>query len=50
MDAFEQLAADLFWNLGYWVCTEFKVALTAHEKREINRPSSPRWEVDLVAY
>lgn len=27
MDAFEQLAADIFWNEGYWVRTSVKVEL-----------------------
>lgn len=35
---------------GYWVRTEVKVDLTTAEKKVINRPSSPRWELDVVAY
>jgi hypothetical protein len=27
-----------------------KVELTKEEKRQISRPSSPRWELDIVAY
>ena len=50
MDAFEQLAAEIFWNEGYWVRTGFKVELTRDEKIRIGRHSSPRWEIDLVAY
>lgn len=50
MDAFEQLAADLFWNEGYWVRTGVKVELTREDKLRIGRHSSPRWEIDLVAY
>lgn len=50
MDAFEQLAADLFWADGYWVRNSVKIDLTRDEKREIGRHSSPRWEIDLVAY
>lgn len=50
MDAFEQLAADIFWNDGYWVRTGVKVELTREEKVRIGRHSSPRWEIDLVAY
>ena len=50
MDAFEQLAADIFANDGYWVRTSVKVALTREDKAAIARPSSPRWEIDLVAY
>ena len=50
MDAFEQLAADILANDGYWVRTSVKVALTREDKAAIARPSSPRWEIDLVAY
>jgi len=35
---------------GYWVRTSVKVELTKEEKRLIGRPSSPRWELDIVAY
>ena len=50
MDAFEQLAADIFWNEGYWVRTSVKVELTREEKVRIGKHSSPRWEIDLIAY
>lgn len=50
MDAFEQLAADIFWKDGYWVQTGVKVDLTQGDKLRIGRRSSPRWEIDLVAY
>ena len=50
MDAFESLVALLLSLEGYWVRTGYKVALTKDEKRRIERPSSPRWELDVVAY
>ena len=50
MDAFEQIVSEILWLEGYWVRTSVKVALTTAEKVLINRPSSPRWELDLVAY
>lgn len=50
MNAFESLVAMLLERDGYWVKPSFKIALTKEEKRKIGRPSSPRWEVDLVAY
>ena len=50
MDAFEQLVAEILWMDGYWVRTSVKVELTKEEKRKIGRPSSPRWELDIVAY
>ena len=50
MDAFEQLVSEILWMEGYWVRTSVKVELTNEEKRAIGRPSSPRWELDIVAY
>lgn len=50
MDSFESLVAGLLEREGYWVRTGFKVELTKEEKRKIGRPSSPRWELDLIAY
>lgn len=50
MDAFEQIVAELLWAEGYWVRTSVKVVLTKAEKVEIGRPSSPRWELDVVGY
>jgi len=50
MDAFEQLVSEILWREGYWVRTSVKVDLTKEEKRKIGRPSSPRWEIDVVAY
>jgi len=50
MDAFEDLVAALLRNEGYWVEPSFKVRLEKHEKVAIGRASSPRWEIDLVAY
>lgn len=50
MDAFEQLASELFFRAGYWTQNSLKVELTKAEKVAIGRPSSPRWELDLVAY
>nr|WP_200985540.1 hypothetical protein [Rhizobium rhizogenes]QCL10656.1 hypothetical protein C6.5e_760 [Rhizobium rhizogenes] len=50
MDAFEQLVSEALWSKGWWSQTEVKVDLTKDEKKEIGRPSSPRWELDVVAY
>lgn len=50
MDAFESVIALLLRQEGYWVIPSFKVEITREEKRKIGRPSSPRWEIDLVAY
>jgi len=50
MDSFETLVGSLLEKDGYWVRTSMKVDLTREEKRKIGRPSSPRWEMDIVAY
>jgi len=50
MHGFESLIAELLETEGYWVRRGFKVRLTKEDKRKIGRPSSPRWEIDLLAY
>ncbi len=50
MDSFESLIKTIFQFKGYWVQASFKVELSKKEKREIGRPTSPRWEIDVVAY
>src|ERR1700760_2918859 len=50
MDAFEQVVSEILWMTGYWVRTSVKVYLSKEEKVRIGRPSSPRWELDIVGY
>ncbi len=50
MDSFEQVVSEILWHNGYWVRTSLKVELTKEDKQAIGRPSSPRWEIDVVAY
>lgn len=50
MDSFESIVGTIFEKKGYWVKTCFKVDLSKEEKIEIGRPSSPRWELDIIAY
>lgn len=50
MDAFEAVIAAILQRQGYWTLTSVQVELTKEEKRAIGRPSSPRWELDVVAY
>ena len=50
MDSFEAVVAAILQRQGYWTQISVKVELTPAEKRAINRPSSPRWELDVVAY
>ena len=50
MDAFESVVAAILQRQGFWTLTSVKVELTKEEKRTIGRHSSPRWELDVVAY
>lgn len=50
VNAFERVVASLLERQGFWVRSCVKVALSKEEKAEIGRPSSPRWEIDLVGY
>ena len=50
MDAFESLVTSLLERQGFWVRSSFKVELTKEEKKQVGRPTSPRWEIDVVAY
>lgn len=50
MDAFENLISLLLRRQGYWTIPSYKVDITKAEKKLIDRPSSPRWELDIVAY
>lgn len=50
MDAFESVVALILRRQGYWIQQSYKVELTRAEKRAIGRPTTPRWEIDLVAY
>jgi len=50
MDSFETVVAAILQRKGYWTQTSVKVDLTKAEKRRIGRHSSPRWELDVVAY
>ena len=48
MDAFEQVVSEILWMDGYWVRNSVKVGLTKEEIVSLSRPSSPRWELDVV--
>jgi hypothetical protein len=50
LDSFESLIAALLRRDGYWTNIGVKVELTRDEKRAIDSPSAPRWELDVVAY
>src|SRR5262245_13284801 len=50
MDAFENVIATILQRRGYWTLINVKVDLSKVEKRAIKRHSTPRWELDIVAY
>jgi hypothetical protein len=50
MDSFENVIATILQRQGYWTMTSVKVELSKAEKLRIGRHSSPRWELDVVAY
>ena len=50
MDAFEQIIGQLLVEEKYWVRHSVKIDLTPKEKRSINKPSTPRPEIDIVAF
>ena len=50
LDSFEALIATILRSQGYWVHPSFKVELSKQDKADIGSPSSPRWELDLIAY
>ena len=50
MDSFEHVVAAVLHRQGYWIQPSCKVELTKAEKVRIGRHSSPRWEIDIVAY
>lgn len=50
MDYFEATVKTLLESEGYWVRQSFKVNLKKDEKHEVARPSTPRPEIDLLAY
>jgi hypothetical protein len=50
MNSFESIIANLLELDGFWVRTSYKVELSKDDKAKIGRATSPRWELDVVAY
>lgn len=50
MDAFEAVVATILRHEGYWVWPSFKVELTKDEKARIENRTTPRPEIDILAY
>ncbi len=50
MDAFEKIIGQLLQEQKYWVRHSVKIELSPDEKKAINKPSTPRPEIDIAAY
>jgi len=50
MDAFEKIIGQLLEEENFWVRIGVKVNITKEEKRKIGKPSSPRPEIDIIAF
>lgn len=50
MDAFENIIGQLLEEDGFWVRYSVKINLTKQEKVEIGKATTPRPEIDIVAY
>jgi hypothetical protein len=50
LDSFEWIVAACLERQGFWTMTSVTVNLSKAEKRRIGLPTSPRWELDVVAY
>jgi hypothetical protein len=50
LDSFESIVASSLVRRGFWTMTSVTVDLSKAEKRRIGRHTSPRWELDVVAY
>jgi len=50
MDAFEQIVGELLEEEQFWVRNSVKVNLTRADKSQLENPSMPRPEIDLIAF
>ena len=50
MNAFESVISGILQSDGFWTFTNYKVELTREQKILIDRPTSPRWDIDVLAY
>lgn len=50
MDAFEQIVTMVLETRGYWVRNGFWVDLSPQVRELIGRPTTPRWELDMLAF
>jgi hypothetical protein len=50
MEKFENTVSTLLEAEGFWVRRAFKVNVTLEEKRQVGKQSSPRPEIDMLAF
>ena len=50
MDEFEKIICQLLQENNFWIKNSVKINLTHEEKRAINKPTTPRPEIDIAAY
>ena len=50
MEKFENIVSTLLEAEGFWVRCAFKVNVTLEEKRQVGKQSSPRPEIDMLAF
>ena len=50
MEKFENTVSTLLEAEGFWVRRGFKVNVTLEEKRQVGKQSSPRPEIDMLAF
>ena len=50
MNSFESVISSILQSDGYWTQTNYKVDLSPEQKAEIGRPTTPRWDLDVIAY
>ena len=50
MDSFEEIISELLEEDRFWIKKSVRINITKEEKKELNKSSRPRPEIDLVAY
>ena len=50
MNSFETVISGILQTEGFWTFTNYRIDLSKDQKVKIGRPTSPRWDIDIVAY
>ena len=50
IDKFENIVTTLLEEEGFWVRHKFKVSVSLEEKKQIGKQSSPKPEIDMLAF